>query len=174
MKKTLAAQTAERFVLNAMCIKAVKLDIRDIIKTQDEPAMVPGTAALLRRFVYPFGTDAPMGEALVGGDGGQADVIGCRHVGVCGLLCADFPGTTAKGFGVQRRKGRQRHAQLPLRRSDLFLPGQNAGRDVIEQTKVRGIHKYSGIHSSLFPTRRAEGVSPWMVRIRGPTSPGSL
>src|SRR5579883_93848 len=123
MEEALAAQTGQRLILNAMSVEPGKCDIRDIIKTQNQPAIVPGAAALACSLVHPLLADAPMGEPLIGRDGGHADVILRRNVGLCRSSFPNLPGTATGGLGVEGRQACRRHAQLPPRRSNLLLPG---------------------------------------------------
>src|SRR5579875_1495728 len=137
--------------------------------------MMPSTTSLPSRLLDPFGVDTPMGEALVWGDGNQAEVIVRRHISVCGFLFADFPSTAAEGFRIQRGTSGQSHAQFLLRRFNPFFPRQGAGRDIIEQAKIRGIHKCPSIHSS---DRRGRKRKPsafvYLASVSGDASVDSL
>ncbi len=94
------AQRRQRVVVQRVGVEAVEFDERHVIEAHDEPAVAPGVAARPRRVADPAVEDAPVGEALAGGDRSQGDMVLGGDVGSAGMALADLPAVAPQHFRV--------------------------------------------------------------------------
>ena len=127
------AQRRQRVVVQRVGVEAVEVDEGDVVEPQNQPAVAPGVAPRTGRLIDPAVQDAPVGEALAGGDRRQADVVlrrrrRRRRRGVRrspSRSAAATPGRSGRGGGRGRWRSRCGPAGFLPARPLEFEPGRD-------------------------------------------------